>query len=283
MKLAIERIEEARAAGQPVAANMYPYTAGGTGLTACLPPWSAAEGKLFDNLADSAMRAKIRAEVLHPGGDWENLCDQATPEGVLITDLRRPENRQWMGKRLSEIAADMKKDWVDAAMDLILSERRRVETIYFIIDEANVALQLRQPWIKIGTDAGGFDPDSARSLAHPRAYGTYPRILGRYVREQGLFSLEEAVRKMTSAVANRLSIRDRGQLREGMYADIVVFDPATVIDRATYEKPHQIAAGIRHVFVNGVEVARDGRATGAKPGMVVRGPGWRAQAAAVAQ
>ena len=163
---------------------MYPYTAGGTGLTACFPPWSQADGKLFENLASAEMRAKIKQEVLHQTFDWESLCDLATPQGVLITELTRPENRRWSGKRLSEIAADRKQDFVDAAMDLVLSERRRVETIYFIIDEPNVALQLRQPWIKIGTDAAGYDPDSSRALVHPRSYGTYPRILGKYVRDE---------------------------------------------------------------------------------------------------
>ncbi|HYD51633.1 MAG TPA: D-aminoacylase [Gemmatimonadaceae bacterium] len=272
---AIAKIDSARAAGLDVQADMYPYTAGATGLTACLPPWASADGKLFDNLADSATRARIRAEVLQPTTSWENLCELSTPQNVLISALRQQANRAWSGKRLAEIAAGTNRHWVDAAMDLILSERRRVETTFFMMSEDNVRLQLRQPWMKFGTDASGHDPDSARNLVHPRAYGTYPRILGRYVREERVLPLEDAVRKMSSAVATRLSIADRGVLREGMHADIVVFDPATIGDRATYEQPHQLSSGMRDVLVNGTFVIRDGRHTNAKPGRVVRGPGHR--------
>ncbi|MCA9737336.1 MAG: amidohydrolase family protein, partial [Gemmatimonadetes bacterium] len=147
--------------------------------------------------------------------------------------------------------------------------------VVFMMSEPNVALQMQQPWIKFGTDAGGMDPDSVTSMAHPRSYGTFPRILGRYVREQGVMPLEDAVRKMSAAVATRLSIGDRGVLREGLMADIVVFDPETVIDVATFEQPHQLSVGVRDVFVNGVAVVRDGAHTGAKPGRIVRGPGWQ--------
>ena len=150
--------------------------------------------------------------------------------------------------------------------------------MYFIASEENLAMQMRQPWIKFGTDASGMDPDSARALAHPRTYGTFTRILGKYVRDDRVMPLEEAVRKMSSAVASRLSIRDRGVLREGAFADIVVFDPATVADRATYQQPHQLSVGMHHVFVNGVQVVRNGRHTGAKPGRIVRGPGWTGRA-----
>jgi N-acyl-D-amino-acid deacylase len=273
-RLAIAKIDSARAAGLDVQADMYPYVAGGTGLTACLPPWASADGKLFDNLLNSGTRERIKAEVLSDKTEWENLCSLATPEGVLVLGIGKPENRRWAGKRLSEIAAEQNKPWLDAAIDLILSERQRIGTIFFMMSEENVALQLRQPWIKIGTDAGGLDPDSARGLTHPRAYGSYPRILGRYVREQRVLGLEDAVRKMSSAVATRLGIRDRGLLREGYWADVVVFDPATIDDRATFERPHQLSVGVRHVFVNGVGVVRDGRHTGAKPGQLVRGPGY---------
>jgi dihydroorotase/N-acyl-D-amino-acid deacylase len=168
------------------------------------------------------------------------------------------------------------KAWPDALLDLILSEGQVGEAVYFMMSEENVALQMQQPWIKFGTDAGGLDPDSAKGLEHPRAYGSFPRILGRYVREQRVLKLEDAIRKLSSAVATRLSIPDRGLLREGFAADVVVFDPATVADRATFERPHQLSAGIQHVFVNGVAVVRDGKVTGAKPGEVVRGPGARA-------
>lgn len=275
MAQAIARIDEARRAGVDIGADMYPYVAGGTGLTVCLPPWVSAGGKLFDNLKDASVRARIHAEALAPARDWENLCQQATPQNVLISRLAKPENQPYAGKRLAEIAQMMHKDWAEAAMDLISSERSRVETMYFIASEDNLKLQLRQPWIKFGTDASGIDPSTARGLAHPRAYGNFPRVLGKYVREEKVIPLEDAIRKMTSAVANRLAIQDRGLLKEGMFADLVVFDPATVSDLATYEKPHQLSTGIREVFVNGVAVVSKGEHTGAKPGRIVWGPGYK--------
>ena len=271
----IEKIDSARTAGLDVQANMYPYTAGGTGLSACLPPFASADGKLFANLADDAARAKIRAEVEHPTSDWESLCELGTPQGVLITALRNPVNQKWAGRRLSEIVAATGKDWLDTVMDLLRTEQRDIGTIYFLMNEDNVRLQLKQPWMKIGTDAGGTDPDSTKSLVHPRSYGTYPRILGTYVREERVIPLEDAVRKMTSAVAERLLIADRGLLRPGMFADIVVFDPQRIQEHATYEKPLQLSTGIQVVLINGVEVVRDGRHTGTKPGRIVRGSAWR--------
>jgi N-acyl-D-aspartate/D-glutamate deacylase len=271
---AIERIEAARAAGIDVQANMYPYAAASTGLTSCFPPWASADGKLFDNLADPEVRARMRAEMEDETGDWENLCTLSTPEGVMLVGLNKPENKRYASRYLSDIALELGKDWVDTALDLVLDEGQRISTVYFAMDEDNVRRQLQLPWIKIGTDAGGIDPDRASNPTHPRAYGTYPRILGRYVREEGVLELEDAVRKMTSAVAVRLSIPDRGILREGVYADIVIFDPETVIDRATFQEPHQLSEGMRDVFVNGVPVVRGGVHTGAKPGMIVRGPGW---------
>lgn len=273
----IAKIDSARAAGMDVQANMYPYTAGGTGLSACMPPWASADGELYDNLRDPHMRARIRAEVVSEGEkEWEDLCTLSTPEGVLLLGLREPENEQWIGMRLAEVAeARGDEHWVDAAMDLLVSEEQRIGTIFFMMSEENVALKMQQPWIKFGTDASGMDPDSVRGLTHPRAYGTFPRILGKYVREDSVLPLEEAVRKMTSAVATRLSIQDRGLLREGMYADVVIFDPATVRDRATYEEPHQLSVGVHHVIINGVPAVRGGRHTNAKPGRIVRGPGYR--------
>lgn len=273
---AIERINAARAEGQDVSANMYPYTAGGTGLTAALPPWASADGKLYENLANPEMRAKITEEILNPTSEWENLAELSGPENVIVLGLTKPETKPYAGKRLSEIAEAQGKDWIDAAIDLLILEEQRISTIYIMMSEENVALQMQQPWMTFGTDAGGHDPEKATGLVHPRSYGTYPRILGKYVREEAVLSLEEAIRKMTSAVADRLSIRDRGLLREGMYADLVIFDPETVIDRATYEEPHQLSVGIRDVFVNGQAVVRNGVHTGAKPGRIVRGPGYRA-------
>ncbi len=272
--LAIAKIDSARAAGLDVQADMYAYTAGATGLTACLPPWASADGKLFDNLADSGARARIRAEMERVQSEWENLCELGGAESVLFLHFNRPENARFAGKRLSEVAQLMGKDWKEAAMDLISSERGRVETVYFLMSEENVRTKLRQPWMKFGTDAGGNDPEHPDGLTHPRSYGNYPRILGKYVREERVLTLEDAVRKMTSAVATRLSITDRGVLRPGFFADLVAFDAATVGDRATFERPHQLSAGIQYVFVNGVAVVMNGAVTGTKPGRIVRGPGW---------
>jgi dihydroorotase/N-acyl-D-amino-acid deacylase len=272
---AIAKIDSARAAGVDIQANMYPYEAASTGLTACFPPWASANGRLYSNLADDDMRNRIRADIENETGDWENLCSLATPSGVLILGLGKAENRKYVGRYLDDIAKEHGKDWIDTAMDLVLEERQRVGSVYFLMSEENVRLQLRQPWMKFGTDAGGVNPVTTVALVHPRSYGTFPRILGRYVREQGVLPLEDAIRKMSSAVATRLSIADRGVLKEGLYADIVIFDPETIIDRATFEEPHRVSEGVRDVFVNGVAVVRNGRHTGAKPGMIVRGPGYR--------
>ena len=271
----ISKIDSARASGFDVQANMYPYTAGGTGLAACLPPFASADGKLFSNINDPEARAKIRAEVAKPTSFWESLCEQATPQGVMIAGLRDSTLRKFSGKRLAEISAAMGKDWLDTVMELLRTEKRDIGTMYFLMNEDNVKLQLKQPWMKIGTDAAGSDPDSTRALAHPRSYGTYPRILGKYVRDEKVIPLEDAIRKMTSAVAERLLIPDRGLLRPGMYADVVVFDPQRIQENSTYEKPLQLSTGMHVVLINGVEVVRDGRHTGAKPGRIVRGPAYR--------
>ncbi|HUQ81835.1 MAG TPA: D-aminoacylase, partial [Gemmatimonadaceae bacterium] len=268
---AIAKIDSARRAGVDVQANMYPYVAGGTGLSACTPPWASEDGKLIANLQNAEMRAKIKAEMQNPHTEWENLCQLATPQGVLVLGITKDENKQYAGKRLSEIATMMNKPWDDAAMDLLISERQRIGTVYFLMSEENVKLNLAQPWMKFGTDAGGVDPDSARGLTHPRAYGTFPRIMGKYARDEKVLPLEEAVRKATSAVATRLSIPDRGVLREGFYADVAVFDPATIADHSTFEQPHQPSTGVKYVFVNGSLVVRDGKHTGAKPGKALRG------------
>jgi N-acyl-D-amino-acid deacylase len=275
MPRVIELIDEARAAGLDVTADMYPYAAAGTGLTSVLPPWVAAEGRLFENLRDPAVRRKVKEEVLAPDGSWEAMASHDGAEIVMPVGFHQPQNRQYIGKRLAKIAELRSQHWIDAAMDLLVEEQQRISTIYFLMSEENLALQLKQPWIKISTDAGGFDPAWGKELGptHPRAYGTYPRVLGKYVREEGVLTLEDAVRKMTSAVADRLGLRDRGQLRKGMAADVVVFDPVTISDRATFEDPHQLAVGVREVWVNGVRVVKGGAHTGATPGRIVRGAG----------
>lgn len=275
MAQAIAKIDSARGAGLDVQANMYPYPAGATGLAACTPPWASEGGRLLDNLRDPAARARILGEMQSDRTEWENLCRLSTPEGVLLLGLAKPENRQFNGKRLADVVAATNKTPEDAVMDLLIAEGQRIGTVFMMMSEENVRLGIQQPWIKFGTDAGGVDPDSARSLTHPRSYGTFPRIVGRYARDERLLPLEEAVRKSTSATATRLLIPDRGVLREGFFADIVVFDPATILDRATFDVPHQVSIGVRHVLVNGTFVVRDGRHTGAKPGRILRGPGYR--------
>ena len=272
----VAMIDSARRTGQDVSADMYPYTAGMTSLSSCIPPWASADGKLLPNLRDAALRARVKNELLSGVKDAESLCELATPHGVMVTGFRDSTLKKFEGMRLDEIASAMSEDWTDALIDLTLRENARLGGIFFLASDANLRMQLKQPWMKFGTDAEGWDPDSTRGqMTHPRAYGTFPQLLGQLSRDEGLMPLEEVVRKATSAVATRLSIPDRGLLRAGMYADIVIFDPATVMDRATYAAPHRVAAGIRNVFVNGVEVARDGVHTGAKPGRVVRGAGGR--------
>tara|TARA_Y100001970_G_scaffold291848_1_gene430647 strand:+ start:2082 stop:3782 length:1701 start_codon:yes stop_codon:yes gene_type:complete len=271
---AVAKIDSARASGVDVQANMYPYTAGGTGLDACFPPWASADGLLYENLADPEVRMRIRSEMEVQTEPWEPFCSLATPEGTMLLGLNLPEHQQYRGWWLSDVAEAMDKHWTETAMDLVLAERQRVGTIYFLMSEENVAMQIAQPWMKFGTDAGGMDPTTATGLAHPRTYGTFARVLGKYVRDEGALTLEDAVRKMSSAVATRLKIRDRGFLREGYYADLVVFDPETVADHATYERPHQLSTGVVHVLVNGVGVVSDGQHTGEMPGLAVRGPGW---------
>lgn len=273
-ELAVAKIDSARAAGIDVQANMYPYTAGSTGLTACFPPGASADGGLFRNLRDTAARARIRQEIESPTQEWENLCALAGPEGTLLLGLSRPGNRRFAGRSLDDVARERGQDWIETAFDLVLDERQDISTIFFLMSEENVQMQIGQPWMKFGTDAGGRDPAAPGGLAHPRAYGTFTRVLGRYVRDEGVTDIEDAVRKMSSAVATRLRLEDRGLVREGYYADVVVFDPLTVGERATYEEPHQVSTGIEHVFVNGVAVLSDGRHTGAMPGRPLRGPGW---------
>ena len=266
MARVIEMIDAARASGLDVTADMYPYVANGTGLTSVLPPWAEADGKLYENLSDPVERARIKAEALNPSGDWEAMAEWAGPEGVMPVGFERAENRQYAGMRLTEIQeARGDADWVETAFELLLSERQRIGTIYFSMSEDNLVEQLRQPWIKVSTDAGGLDPEWAEAMGptHPRAYGTYTRVLGKYVREEDVLTWEDAIRKMTSSVADRLSLRDRGILRAGAYADVVIFDPETVTDNATFEQSHQLSTGVRDVWVNGARVVAGGAHTGA--------------------
>jgi N-acyl-D-amino-acid deacylase len=277
MPRAIELIEEARAAGVDITADMYPYAASGTGLASSLPPWLAIGGHFYDKLRDPATRARAREETLNPSGEWEAMSTRDGPENVMPVGFEKAHNRQYAGMRLSDIAAMRGEHWADTIINLLLDEEQRIFTVYFSMAEENLDLQIRQPWIKISTDAGGMDPAwaSPEGPTHPRAYGTYPRVLARYVRERGVLTLEEAIRKMSSAVADRLSLRDRGILRAGCFADVVVFDPETIADNATFDDPHQLSTGIQEVWVNGARAVRDGVHTGATTGRIVRGPGSR--------
>ncbi|HEX4933310.1 MAG TPA: amidohydrolase family protein, partial [Gemmatimonadaceae bacterium] len=268
----VAKIDSARAAGFDVAATMYPYPFSGNNLGECFPDWAAENGRLFDNLKNADVRARMVREMTDVNG--APLCQLEGPTAYMIAGFTRPEHKRYEGQRLADIAAALNRPWPDAVIELILSEGHDLDKLNFTMSEENVRMQLQWPWVSIGSDAGGVDPDSAAGVVHPRAYGTYPRILGRYVREQKLLTLEDAVRRMTGAVASRLAMRDRGLLREGMFADIVIFDPATIMDRATPERPHQLSRGVEQVWVNGVRVLRDGRHTNAKPGRALRGPGW---------
>ncbi len=274
MPVAIAKIDSARAAGLDVQANMYLYIAGGNNFSSCIAPKYAADGKLLDNLRDAALRPQIKRDLMADDAGYENLCVVAGPANVMVVGFQRPELRQYEGKRLDEIARALGKDWGDVIIDLNIAERGQLGELLFLMSEDNVRLQLRQPWIKFGTDAGSLDPARARGIVHPRAYGNFPRLFGKYVREERVLPLEDAVRKASSAVATRLGMHDRGVLKEGMKADIIVFDERVIADRATFDAPHQLSVGVHHVFVNGVAVLRDGVHTGAKPGQVVRGPGW---------
>jgi len=270
---AVALIDRARASGVDIQAAMYPYTAASTSLQACLPPWTSADGLLAENLRDPEVRPRIVAEMSAPPQGWENWCALATPSGAMMVGLSR-KNRELTGLTLEELAGRRGVPWSEAVLDLLVEEGN-VGMVYFAMSDENVAGLLSQPWMKFGSDAGIHDPSTAVGMTHPRAYGTYPRILGRYVRDEGRLSLEEAVRKMTSAVADRVGLERRGQLREGWFADLVVFDPETVAEVATFTDPHQLSQGVRHLFVNGEAVLKDGQFTGASPGRFVRGPGAR--------
>ncbi|MBA3450621.1 MAG: D-aminoacylase [Chloroflexia bacterium] len=274
----IRCIDAARAVGIDITADMYPYEAAGTGLASCLPPWAEADGKLWDNLRHPETRSRIRRAMVEPATDWENLGASAGPEGVILAGLQKPEHLKHLGQSLASVAAERGQAWVDTALDLLETEEQNVFCFYFEMSEDNLRLQMRQPWIKFSTDAGGVDPAriGERGLLHPRAFGAYTRVLGNYVREENVLPLEDAIRKMTSAVADRLSLRDRGLLRAGMKADVVLFDPETVADHATFADPHQLSTGIRDVWVNGVRVLESGAHTGATPGRWLPGPGYRA-------
>ncbi len=278
---AIAKIDAARKNGLAITADMYTYTAGSTGLDAAMPPWVQEGG--YDawakRLRDPKLRARLRREMTAAQNDWENLLLAAGGQGTLLVGFKNEALRQYTGKTLAEVAKLRNRSVEDTAMDLVAEDGSRVQVVYFLMSEDNVKRQIRLPWVSFGSDASSMAAEGVflKTSTHPRAYGNFARLLGKYVRDEHVIPLEEAIRKLTSFPAANLRIRDRGQLAPGYFADIVVFDPKTIADRATYEQPHQYATGVRHVWVNGVQVLRDGEHTGQKPGRVVRGPGWKAR------
>ncbi len=275
----VEKIEAARAEGIRITADMYTYTAGSTGLDAAMPPWVQEGGHdaWVERLKDPQIRRRVAQEMKTPTNEWENFYLAAgSPDRILLVGFRQDSLRYLTGKTLAEVAELRGQDPVETAMDLVIQDDSRVSTVYFLMSEENVRKQIALPWMSFGSDAGSYATEGVflNSSTHPRAYGNFARLLGKYVRDEQIIPLQEAIRKLSALPAENLGIRRRGRLAPGYFADIVVFDPLEIRDNATFEEPHQYATGMHHVFVNGVQVLRDGEHTGATPGRVVRGPGW---------
>ncbi|MGA2728049.1 MAG: D-aminoacylase [Terracidiphilus sp.] len=280
----VARIDAARAAGVDISANTYAYTAWFNTFSAFVPPWAhdGGDAKLVERLKDPAMRARIRKDMTSTGKDsageaWDNEWQEVPgPEAILIAVVQNPELLPLQGKRLSEVAALWHEDAIDALCDLLIKDKAFTEVAVFGMDEPDVVLALKQPWVSIDNDSQGTSPEGLLGTEHPhpRAYGTFPRILRKYVREENVLSLPDAIRKFSALPAQRMRLTDRGVLKKGMWADVVVFDPATVSDKATFENPNQFSVGMEYVLVNGVPVIAEGKMTGALPGKVLRGPGY---------
>ena len=278
MPQVLERIKRARESGLDITADIYPYIAGSTSLSATLPPWALEGGteKMLSRLRDASIRQRLKTEISAEQQEWENIyLGSGGPEGVLISSVVNRELESLQGKRVSEIAQQQKKDPLDTVFDLLLADQGQTGAIYFMMSEADMRTAMQAPFVSFCTDSGARATDGplAGSKSHPRGWGTYPRILGRYVREARLLSLEAAIHKMTGAPAARVRLRERGLLREGMFADITILDPRTVMDRATFESPNQYPIGIEYVLVNGQLSVDKGRRTPALAGRVLRGPG----------
>ncbi len=278
MDTVIAMIEKARAEGLKITADMYTYTAGATGLDAAMPPWVLDGGydEAYKRLRDPATRRKIAHAIVTPSKEWENLYLAAgSPDRVLLVEFKSEALKPLTGKTLAEVARLRGESVPDTIMNLVLEDRSRVGTVYFMMSEDNIRKQIKLPWVSFGSDAASMSPEPpfTRSSAHPRAYGNFARLLGRYVRDEKVIPLEEAVRRLTGLPATNLEIEGRGFLREGMFADVVIFDPGQVADRASFEQPHQFAVGMKHVFVNGTQVLKDGEHTNATPGRALRGAG----------
>jgi N-acyl-D-amino-acid deacylase len=276
----IAKVDSARAAGLEIRADMYNYTAGATGLDASMPPWVQEGGynEWAKRLKDPAIRQRVAAEMRTPTDKWENFFTAVgTPDRIILVGFRNDSLKPLTGKTLAEVARMRGKSPEETAMDLVIEDGSRVGTVYFLMSEENVRRQVAIPWVSFGSDAEAPATEGVflKSNPHPRAYGNFSRLLGKYVREEKLITMEEAIRRLTWLPARNLKIASRGALIPGYFADIAIFDPAKVSDHATFEKPHQYSTGMVHVFVNGVQVVKDGQHTGAKPGRVVRGPGWK--------
>ena len=279
LEAAIQRIEDARAGGLAITADMYTYTAGATGLDAAMPPWvqEGGYGAWAKRLQDPNVRRRVEREMTTPSDKWESLYLAAgSPDNVLLVGFTSEKLKSLTGKTLAEVAHVRGKTPEQTAMDLVVEDGSRVDVVYFLMSEANVKRQIELPWVSFNSDAASLAPEGVflKSNPHPRAYGNFARLLGKYVRDETIVPLEEAIRRLTSFPAENLKIRQRGRLEPGYFADVAVFDPDSIQDHATYEQPHQYATGMVHVFVNGQQVLKDGEHTGAKPGRVVRGPGW---------
>ncbi|HEX3645606.1 MAG TPA: D-aminoacylase [Vicinamibacterales bacterium] len=276
---AIAKVDGARKEGLDITADMYTYTAGSTGLDASMPPWVQEGGykAWAQRLQDPKIRARLRREMTTPSDAWENLLFAAGGKGTLLVGFKNEALRSYAGKTLEEVAKLRHKSIQDTAMDLVVEDGSRVQVVYFLMSEENVKRQIALPWVSFGSDASSMAPEGVfiKTSTHPRAYGNFARLLGKYVRDEHVIPIEEAIRKLTSFPATTLRIKERGTLAPGFFADVVVFDPKTIADRSTYEKSHQYAVGVKHVWVNGGQVLKDGEHTGQKPGRVVRGPGWR--------
>jgi N-acyl-D-amino-acid deacylase len=274
----LSRIEAAQKEGLKIRANMYTYTAAGTGLDACFPPWTEDGGypALFKRLRDPETRKKIAAEVKTDTDEWENLYLAAgSPDRIIVVGFKSEKLKPLTGKTLAEVAKMRGKDPIETAMDLVAEDESRISTVYFMMSDENVKKEIAKPWISFGSDEASQAPEGVflKSNPHPRAYGNFARVLGKYCRDEKVITLPEAVRRLSALPATNLGLDHRGFLKEGMFADVVVFDPATITDHATFDKPHQYATGVKHVFVNGVQVIKDGERTGAKPGRALWGPG----------
>jgi len=279
MDLAINKINKARDRGLEITTDMYNYIAGATGLDAHMPPWVQEGGykKWVERLKDPLIRARVKKEMIKDTDDWENLGYLAGPAGVLFSDFKNPELRKYVGMTLKEVSEKLNKHYADVAMDFVIQDGSRVGVVYFLMSEENIKKQIQLPYMSFGSDAGSIAPegDFLNSNPHPRAYGNFARLLGKYVREEKVISLENAIYKLSGLSASKLKLKERGYLKEGYYADIVIFDPNTISDHATFAKPHQLATGMEHVFVNGVQVLKLGEHTGMTPGRFVRGPGYK--------